>query len=93
MYKVAAVVFGKQRPTLQLLVNGEVVLRSGSLSSGMGQHTAARALASSSSAEHPAVACVMEECVMLPPNACLTLVHHPQPGSGQGFLSLQKVCD
>ena len=94
MYKVVAVVFGKKRLTLQLLVNGEMVLRSGTLPSGMGQHTAARAQchASSSSLEQPAFMCVVNEYVMLPPNACLTLLHNPQPGSSQGFLSLQKMC-
>lgn len=92
MYKLVAVVFGTQRPTLQLLVNGEVVLRGGSLSSGMGQHTAARAHISSSSAEQPAFACVMSDYVMLPPSASLTLLYHPRPGSGRGFLMLQKVC-
>ena len=92
MYKVVAVIFGKQRPTLQLLVNGKMVLRSGSLPSGMGQHTAARAHASSSSLEQPVFVCVVDEYVTLPPNACLTLLHHPQPGSSQGFLLLQKMC-
>lgn len=93
MYKVVAVVFGTQRPTLQLLVNGEVVLRGGSLSAGMGQHTAARAhVSSSSSAEQPAFPCVMTDYVMLPPSASLTLLYHPRPGSGLGFLKLRKVC-
>lgn len=78
---------------MQLLINGEMALRGGSLPSGMGQHTAARAHASSSSAEHLAFACVMTEYIMLPSHACLTLLHYPQPGSGQGFLSLQKMCD
>ena len=92
MYKVVAVIFGKQRPTLQLLVNGTIVMRGGGLPSGMGHHTAARAHASSSDVEQAVCGCSMTDYLLLPCNACLTVVHHPQPGSGRGFLSLQKMC-
>lgn len=92
MYKVVAVIFSKQSPTLQLLVNGNTVLRGGGLPSGMGQHTAAHAHVGSSSVEQPVCACSMTDYLVLPSDACLTLVHHPRPGSGRGFLSLQKMC-
>ena len=92
VYKVSAAFFGKQKPMFQLLVNGSVALRAGSHMPGMGQHTAARAAVCTSDDEHPVLGCSVTEYLMIPSDACLTVLYQSQPASGRGFLSLHKAC-
>lgn len=88
VYQASAAFFGKQRPAFQLFVNGKVVLRAHSRC--MGQHTAARANCCPLG-QHMNSTSLLEYLV-LPADACLTMVVPSQQGLDQGFLSLQRIC-
>ena len=90
MYQVTAAFFGKQKPTFHLLVNGAIALRVGSHSACTGQHTADRAALSEVTGQHASGTSVLQYLI-LPADACLTVVSPSQHTLSQGFLSLQYV--
>jgi len=89
VYQASAAFFGKQRPAFQLFVNGKI-LRAHSRC--MGQHTAARANCSDGPLGQHMNSTSLLEYLVLPADACLTIVSPSQQGLDQGFLSLQRIC-
>ncbi len=92
VYEVVAAFFSKRRPTFQLLVNGSVALRAGSHAACTGQHTAARALCFDGLTGHHVNGTSVVDHLMLPSDACLTVIYPSQQEAGQGFISLQQLC-
>ena len=91
MYQVAAALFGKQKPTFHILVNGSIALRVGSHSTCAGQHTVHRAaLSELVTGQHVSGTSVLHYLI-LPADACLTIVSPSQHALSQGFLSLQYI--
>ena len=84
--------FSKRRPTFHLLVNGTVALRAGNHATYVGQHTAARAGCSDGSNGSQMSGMSLVEYLVLPSDACLTVMYQSQQEAGQGFLSLQQIC-
>jgi len=90
VYQASAAFFGKQRPAFQLFVNGKIVLRAHLRC--MGQHTAARANCCDGPLGQHMNSTSLLEYLVLPADACLTIVSPSQQGLDQGFLSLQRIC-
>ena len=90
VYQASAAFFGKQRPAFQLFVNGKTVLRAHSRC--MGQHTAARANCCEGPLGQHMNSTSLLEYLVLPADACLTIVSPSQQGVDQGFFSLQRIC-